>query len=71
MQYREEAGLPKRNVTSAQLVNWKLLRKTDTSFLASNAYVLLVSDYFPYSKTQCAVFKGTERAVFLDKRVCL
>lgn len=27
MQYREEAGLPKRNVTSAQLVNWKLLRK--------------------------------------------
>jgi len=68
MQYREKAGLPKRNVTSAQLVNWKLLRKTDTSFLASNAYVLLVSDYFPYSKTQCAVFKGTERAVFLDKR---
>ena len=68
MQYREKAGLPKRNVTSAQLVNWKLLRKTDTLFLASNAYVLLVSDYFPYSKTQCAVFKGTERAVFLDKR---
>ena len=59
MQYREKAGLPKRNVTSAQLVNWKLLRKTDTLFLASNAYVLLVSDYFPYSKTQCAEFKGS------------
>ncbi|MDE5696361.1 MAG: hypothetical protein K2K74_17580 [Lachnospiraceae bacterium] len=41
---------------------------TETSFLASNAYVLLVSEYFPYSKTQCAVFKGTERTVFLDKR---
>lgn len=24
--------------------------------------------YIPFSKTQCAVFKGTNRAVFLDKR---
>ena len=68
MKYREEAGLPKRKVTRAQLVNWKLLKKADVSLLASNAYVLLVSDYFPFSKTQCAVFKGTERTVFLDKR---
>lgn len=44
------------------------MRNNGTSFLASNAYVLLVSDYFPYSKTQCAVFKGKERTVFLDKR---
>lgn len=44
------------------------MKKADTSLLASNAYVLLVSDYFPFSKTQCAVFKGTERTVFLDKR---
>ena len=36
--------------------------------LASNAFVLLTSDYFPFSKTQCAVFKGNDRAVFLDKR---
>ena len=68
MQYREEAGMPKRNVTDTQLINWKLLRNTGTSFLASNAFVLLVSDFFPYSKTQCAVFKGKERTVFLDKR---
>ena len=68
MQYRKESGLPVRNVTSAQLINWKLLRCTGASLLASNAYVLLVSDYFPYSKTQCAVFKGKERTVFLDKR---
>ena len=68
MKYRENVGLPERKVTDAQLMNWKLLKKTDTSLLASNAYVLLVSDYFPFSKTQCAVFKGTERDVFLDKR---
>ena len=36
--------------------------------LATNAYVLLTSDYFPFSKTQCAVFRGRDRAVFLDKR---
>lgn len=68
MKYRETVGLPQRKVTEVQLINWKLLKKTDTSLLASNAYVLLVSDYFPFSKTQCAVFKGTERTVFLDKR---
>ena len=68
MQYRKTVGLSERKVTDIQLMNWKLLKKTDTLLLASNAYVLLVSDYFPFSKTQCAVFKGTERTVFLDKR---
>lgn len=68
MEYRQRAGLPKREVTEAQLVNWKLLRKTDGSHAASNAFVLLTSDYFPFSRTQCAVFKGTERVIFLDKR---
>ncbi len=68
MKCREEAGLPKRIVTREQLINWKLLKMANKSMLASNAFVLLVSDFFPFSKTQCAVFKGTERTVFLDKR---
>mgnify|MGYP002624680134 CR=1 FL=1 len=49
-------------------MNKQVLRKTKEGYLASNAFVLLTSDYFPYSKTQCAVFKGTDRSVFLDKR---
>ena len=28
----------------------------------------LLKEAFPFSKTQCAVFKGTGRSVFLDKR---
>ncbi len=68
MKYRKEAGLQKREVTDTQLMNWKLLKNGEDSLLASNAFVLLTSDYFPFSKTQCAVFKGTERTVFLDKR---
>lgn len=66
--YREATGVSGSKVTSAQLINWKLLRKSEVSWMASNAFVLLVSDFFPFSKTQCAVFKGTERNVFLDKR---
>ncbi|MCI8284117.1 MAG: winged helix-turn-helix transcriptional regulator [Firmicutes bacterium] len=68
MSYRKRAGLSQRDVTKAQLINWKLLREGDNYDLASNAFVLLTSDYFSFSKTQCAVFKGTERNVFLDKR---
>ena len=36
--------------------------------MATNAYALLTSDYFSFAKMQCAVFKGTDRAVFLDKK---
>lgn len=68
MEYRAKGGLPKREVTKSQLINWKLLKKGEAELLASNAFVLLVSDYFPFSKTQCAVFRGKERTVFLDKK---
>ncbi len=56
--YREEAELPKRKVNLEQLINSKLLKYSE-ELTASNAFVLLTSDYFPFSKTQCAVFKGT------------
>ena len=66
--YRKEADLPERKVNLSQLINWKLLKETDGELLASNAFALMTSDFFPFSKTQCAVFKGTGRSVFLDKR---
>ena len=66
--YRQQSGLPERVIGVSQLINWKLLKYQDDILLASNAFVLLTSDYFYFSKTQCAVFKGTDRAVFLDKR---
>lgn len=67
---REQKNLPEKlpTVTRANLENWKLLKKNSDGYLASNAFVLLTSDYFWFSKTQCAVFKGTDRSVFLDKR---
>lgn len=66
--FRKKAGLSEHEVREEQLFNWKILKKSDDKVLASNAYALLTSDYFPFSKTQCAVFKGTDRTVFLDKR---
>ena len=67
-EFRKKSGLAKRTVNEKQLYNWKILQNRDGSVIASNAYVLLTSDYFSFSKTQCAVFKGTNRTVFLDKR---
>lgn len=55
MKRREEAGLSKRKVTRTQLLNWKILQMKEEVETASNAFVLLTSDYFPFSKTQCAL----------------
>ena len=66
--FREKVGMTERSVKKEQLISWKILKQSEGQLLATNAYALLTSDYFPFSKTQCAVFKGTDRAVFLDKR---
>ena len=67
---QEQKGIAEKlpTVTRTNLENWKLLKKVDDEYLASNAFALLTSDHFQFSKIQCAVFKGTDRAVFLDKR---
>ena len=36
--------------------------------LPTNAFVLLTENDFPQAKIQCAVFKGTTRSVFIDKK---
>lgn len=66
--FREKAGMTEHSVKKEQLINWKILKQNEGQLLATNAYALLTSDYFSFAKTQCAVFKGTDRAIFLDKR---
>lgn len=36
--------------------------------MATNAFALLTGKYFPFAKIQCALFKGTERDFFIDKK---
>ncbi|WP_138310446.1 MULTISPECIES: ATP-binding protein [unclassified Clostridium] len=55
-------------VTKEQLLNWKILKKAEGEILPTNAFVLLTSDYFPFAKIQCALFKGMDRDEFIDKK---
>ena len=55
-------------VTEAQLINWKILKKTDDKLYATNAFALLTSDFFRFAKIQCALFKGNDRDEFIDKK---
>lgn len=36
--------------------------------MATNAFVLLTSDYFRFARIQCALFKGDDRDEFIDKK---
>lgn len=68
MQEEKEGARKLPAVTRTNLENWKLLKKSKDGYLASNAFVLLTGNYFDYSRTQCAVFAGTERGEFIDKQ---
>lgn len=64
--FREKARMTEHSVKKEQLINWKILKQNEGKLLATNAYALLTSDYFPFSKTQCAVFKGTDSELRLE-----
>lgn len=57
-----------KDVTVQNLVNWGVLKNLEGALVPTNAFVLLTDNTFPFAKIQCALFKGTERVVFIDKR---
>ncbi|MDO4272876.1 MAG: ATP-binding protein [Eubacteriales bacterium] len=63
-----EAAKSIKEVSVQQLLNWKVLKMTEGELLATNAFVLLTSEYFRFSKIQCALFKGVDRDIFIDKK---
>lgn len=50
------------------LENWGILKKNGQNYLATNAFVLFTNNTFRFAKIQCALFKGEDRAVFIDRR---
>ncbi len=68
MQQRKGSAEKLQQVTRAQLLNWNVIKKTEDGYLASNAFALLTGKHFYYSRTQCAVFAGTDRGEFIDKK---
>ena len=57
-----------KDVTVQNLINWSIIKNVDGTLVPTNAFVLLTDNTFPFAKIQCALFKGTERVVFIDKR---
>lgn len=57
-----------KDVTVQNLINWGIIKNVDGTLVPTNAFVLLTDNAFPFAKIQCALFKGTERVVFIDKR---
>ena len=57
-----------KDVTVQNLINWGVVKNVDGTLAPTNAFVLLTDNTFPFAKIQCALFKGTERVVFIDKR---
>ena len=57
-----------RDVTSAQLLSWHILEERDGELLPTNAWKMLAGDDDMFLQIQCAVFKGNDRIIFLDKR---
>ena len=60
-----------KKITLSQLVSWKLVVQSNGRYFPTNAWLLLTGnfeDLIPDAYIQLASFKGTTRAVFLDKQ---
>ena len=68
MRGRSEGEERAARVTPSQLVGWNVLKKRADGWQATNAFALLTRRHFRQAKTQCAVFAGTERGDFIDKK---
>ena len=57
-----------REITVVNLENWGIIKKSGESYLSTNAFILLTKNTIRLAKIQCALFKGENRAVFVDRR---
>ena len=58
-----------KDVTKNVLLNWQVLAEDEEGVIhPTNAYIFLTGQDTFLSKIQCGMFKGTTRAVFVDKR---
>ena len=57
-----------RKPTVSQLLTWGILKERDGEVLPTNAFLILEGDRELVAPLQCALFKGSSRATFLDRR---
>ena len=64
----EGEKLKVKDVTQNVLISWGVLAEKDGAVVPSNAYALLTGQARFQPVIQCAVFKGKDRAYFVDRR---
>lgn len=57
-----------KRVTKNQLLAWGLLQEKEGKTYPTNGYLLLSQNHTQETMVQCGVFKGTNRAVFVDRK---
>ena len=59
-----------RRITINQMLSWNIIQESEGQFFPTNAWYLLTGKLteYPFAKIQCAVFKGTDRCVFVTKK---
>ena len=64
----EEASERIHRLNRQNLLSWGFLVKRGDQCFPTNAFLLMTSNQFPQATIQCAVFKGRDRAVFIDRK---
>lgn len=57
-----------KDLTVEQLISWRVIREKNGKYYPNNAYAILKGDYRVPNMIQCGVFKGSTKAVFVDRR---
>ena len=57
-----------KDLTVEQLLSWRVIREKNGKYYPNNAYAILKGDYRVPNMIQCGVFKGSTKAVFVDRR---
>lgn len=64
----QEAAEGIHRLTRQNLLSWGFLVKKGDKYYPTNAFLLMTSNSLPQATIQCAVFKGTDRDVFIDRK---
>lgn len=62
----DKAGI--KDVTKNVLLSWGVLKEEEGKIYPTNAYALLTGKMPMQPEIQCGIFKGTDRAYFIDRR---
>ena len=66
--YTEEAKREIKKPTKNNLISWGIIVEKDGKVYPTNSFALLTGNEIIPTKIQCGVFKGKNRAIFVDRR---